>query len=145
MKILGVDPGVRGALVVMRNGKRPRHWKMPMESRGKHGYDIAGIAKIIRKERPDLVVVEQVTRPASIVRCMGIFQAISITLDLPVCTVRPQVWKRHFGLSADKNESIALACSMWPKLKKVVRRKSDDGIAEAALIAEYGRVAELGR
>ena len=140
MKVMGVDPGVRGAIVVTRNGKRPRHWKMPMRTKDKHGYDIAHIAEIVRKERPDLLAVEHVTRPASLVRCMGLLEAIGVTLGIEVVTIRPQVWKRHYNLSTNKAESIKLAAKLWPKLGKSMKRKSDDGIAEAALIGEYARI-----
>ena len=72
---------------------------------------------------------------------MGIFEGIGAALDIDVITVRPQVWKKHFNLSKNKQESIDLALHIYPQLKEYIKKSSDDGIAEAALIAEYGRLA----
>ena len=151
MIVMGVDPGVHGAIVVTNNktfysrwgwadraSALVKFWEMPMDGKGKHAYDIPAIVEIIRTSGVELLVVEQVTRPASLVRCMGIFEAIGITLGIKVMTARPQVWKKHYGLTASKAESIALAKEKWPKLEPALRKKKSDGIAEAALIGDWG-------
>ena len=58
--------------------------------------------------------------------------------------VTPAVWKRNLGLSKDKGASRRLACELWPAQSAMFARVKDDGRAEAALIAEYGRRQELG-
>lgn len=59
--------------------------------------------------------------------------------------VAPQVWKKEYGLGSCKEDSIALACELFTcnsvdfTVNPVTgRKKAMDGIAEAALIAEYG-------
>lgn len=69
---------------------------------------------------------------------MGLLEALSI----PYETVLPQKWKREFGVTADKNTSIAVAKRMFPEvdLRRTDRCKVDhDGKAEALLMAEYAR------
>jgi hypothetical protein len=144
MLVMGVDPGVHGAIVVIDNqtfydsSALIKFWEMPMDGKGKHAYDIPAIVEIISTSGVELLVVEQVTRPASLVRCMGIFEAIGITLGIKVMTARPQVWKKHYRLTAAKTESIALAKEKWPNLEPALRKKVSDGIAEAALIGDWG-------
>jgi hypothetical protein len=86
-----------------------------------------------------MLVVEQVTRPASLTRCMGLLEGLGEALGYEVVTVRPQEWKRHFGLGPVKADSIALALKKWPSLKRTITKASDDGLAEAALIALWAR------
>lgn len=69
---------------------------------------------------------------------------------LEVTLVTPQCWKRHFGLilghdkskEDKKAESIKKAKELFPTVsfRRTCRCKvDDDGMAEALLIAEYGR------
>jgi hypothetical protein len=61
---------------------------------------------------------------------------------IPFELVRPQKWKREFSCTSDKNKSIEVAQRMFPdvSLMRTERcTKPHDGIAEALLMAEYGR------
>lgn len=56
--------------------------------------------------------------------------------------VTPQTWKKDMGVTSDKQTSINLCKELFPNvnLKRTKRsRKDNDGMAEALLIAEYGR------
>jgi hypothetical protein len=149
--IMGVDPGTKGAIfsltveptepIIFKKAneslrKTYEYWPMPMNGKGRHNYNLDAIAAIVREVFPNFLIIEKVTRPASLVRCMGIFEAVGATLGIETHTVRPQVWKPFWKLSTDKAESIARAQTLWPGLEL---RKKDDGIAEAGLIAEYWR------
>lgn len=59
-------------------------------------------------------------------------------LHIPIELARPTAWKKHYGLSKDKNASRALAAARWPEWAPSFARKRDDGRAEAALIGLYG-------
>jgi hypothetical protein len=52
--------------------------------------------------------------------------------------VTPQKWKKYFGLSRNKKESIELAKELFPEASELLTA-SKDGRAEALLIAEYCR------
>jgi hypothetical protein len=57
--------------------------------------------------------------------------------------IAPLEWKNYFDLSADKEEAIAKTKELFPvtNLKASSRSRTDsDGMAEALLIAEYGRI-----
>ena len=54
--------------------------------------------------------------------------------------VRPQKWKKHFGLSKDKKASVELASVLYPdNVYYGPKGGLKDGRAEAFLMAEYAR------
>lgn len=60
-------------------------------------------------------------------------------LRIRVEVVSPNRWKKAMGVTADKRSSRDLAAARWPEHAARFARVRDDGRAEAALIAEYGR------
>ena len=68
---------------------------------------------------------------------IGILEGLGYTPEF----VRPQVWKKDMGVTSDKNTSIAKAEYLFPNAKLIAPkcRKVHDGMAEALLIAEYGK------
>ena len=74
---------------------------------------------------------------------LGVLDACSIETKL----VSPQKWKKEFNLDSDKQKSIDTAKKLFPdvNLFRTNRcKKEHDGMAEALLIAEYGRRKEIG-
>lgn len=70
--------------------------------------------------------------------CLGLLTAFRIPFEL----VRPQKWKKEFSCTSDKNTSIAVAQRLFPgvDLRRTPRcTKPHDGLAEALLLAEWGR------
>lgn len=55
--------------------------------------------------------------------------------------VRPATWKRGLNLTKDKNDSILLCERLYPNVELFPGRctKGKDGIAEAILLAHYGK------
>jgi hypothetical protein len=51
--------------------------------------------------------------------------------------VTPTQWKRHHGLSADKEKARALAIQKWPEQYHRLERKKDANRAEALLIGDW--------
>ena len=69
---------------------------------------------------------------------LGLLEAYHIPYEL----VTPQKWKKVFSVTADKNTSIAVCKRLFPGvslLPTALRRKDNDGMAEALLMAEYAR------
>jgi len=63
-------------------------------------------------------------------------------MRIPYQLIPPQRWKKAFGLHSDKQQSIEECVRIFPdaNLLPTARcRKPSDGMAEALLIAEYGR------
>ena len=72
----------------------------------------------------------------------GFIQGVLKAYGIPYELVTPQKWKKEFSCTSDKNTSIEVCKRLFPSvnLKATERCKKDhDGIAEALLIAEYGR------
>lgn len=66
----------------------------------------------------------------------------AVCFKVPYVMVAPTTWKKHFGLSSDKEGSRAKACQLWPKYVSRFRNKKDHNYAEAALIAKYVQEVE---
>jgi crossover junction endodeoxyribonuclease RuvC len=153
--ILGVDPGLSGAIAAVRDGRLLRVDDMPTEATGSAGRIKRRVAaatlhwliREIRADHDDLIaVVESVaSRPGQGVAGMfslgdsagalrGVLQASLVRVEF----VTPAAWKRAMKLNADKGLARTLASQMWPEHARRFARVCDDGRAEAALIAAYG-------
>jgi len=141
--ILGIDPGVSGALAVYY----PDHpmiiaiHDMPVDGKAVDGYELA---KIIRQYNPEVAFIEAVhsfsgqgvSSSFNFGCSYGVARGVVAACGIPTTLVSPQKWKRELELSKDKNQSLEMA-RLWPDSDKF-KRKKDDGRAEAALIAMYG-------
>ena len=74
---------------------------------------------------------------------LGVLDSCNIETKL----VSPQKWKKEFNLDSDKQKSIDTAKKLFPDVNLFRTNrctKEHDGMAEALLIAEYGRRKEIG-
>lgn len=72
----------------------------------------------------------------------GFIQGLLTAYEIPYELVRPQKWKKEFSVTADKNQAIDVCKRLFPNeiLKRTDRSKVDDSnFAEALLMAEYAR------
>lgn len=69
----------------------------------------------------------------------GIVYGVSATLGFAVYDPTPQTWKRATSVPANKDQARRIASERFPTFAPYFVRKRDDGRAEAALIAVYGR------
>ena len=69
----------------------------------------------------------------------GWIQGVLDTLELKYELIRPQEWKKHFGLiGSDKKQSCVKALELEPTLEcKGKRGGLKDGICDAYMIARY--------
>ncbi len=68
----------------------------------------------------------------------GSIRAVCACLGLKTTFISPVKWKKHYGISSDKEVARALAINMFPEMSDFFKRKKDHNRAEAALIARYG-------
>lgn len=71
-------------------------------------------------------------------RILGILEAFNFTYSL----VTPQSWKKYVGVAADKQTSIRKAQYLFPNVSLLPTKRCrvpNDGMAEALLIAYYGK------
>lgn len=140
--ILGVDPGLGGALALLeRDGSLQQLLDMPTLD---GEVSAVGLLEIPTGDIEGAVIEWVHLMPkigTMAARSMGMSLATVHTWltvrGVPTTRVAPSVWKRAMGLSSDKDQSRALACRLWPKDEPSFKRKKDADRAEAALIAYW--------
>ena len=153
MKIIGIDPGLSGAIAVLENNQVLNIFDIPVMSEGKKNKRQLNSALLvnllkenINKEEEVAVVVEQVNAmPGQGVTSMfnfgqtfGALKGICAALELPIFFVRPSKWKKHFELiNSSKDASRTKAIEMYPKLSKQQTKKKDVNKSDAILIARF--------
>ena len=153
MKIFGIDPGVSGAICVLKEGKILEVYEMPTMIDGKknkrqvNGAEVSNIfLKELNKENAAKVVVEHVTAmPGQGVTSMfnfgqsfGVLKGICAALKLPIYFVRPVIWKKYFNLiKTNKDASRTKVIEIFPYISSKISRKKDSNKADSILIAKY--------
>ena len=146
--MIGVDPGITGAIAVIRDGKLRQVYDMPVHMDRADGKEIGAI--LTAEMTDDTIVFVEHTQPmpknGSIASfklglntgvVLGAVQALGIPLRRP----RPIEWKRSNGLvGKDKDASRGLARELWPQFADRFKLVKHDGRAEACLIARHGLV-----
>ena len=153
MKIIGIDPGLSGAIAVLKNNKVLGIFDMPTMSEGKKNKKQLNSAQLVNLLKENIVenedvsvVVEQVNAmPGQGVTSMfnfgqtfGAIKGICATLNLPIYFVRPSKWKKHFELiNSSKDASRTKAIEMYPTFADRLSKKKDVNKSDAILIARY--------
>ena len=153
MKIIGIDPGLSGAIAILENNKVLNIFEIPVMSEGKKNkrqLNSALLVKLIKdniSEKDEVsVVVEQVNAmPGQGVTSMfnfgqtfGAIKGICAALNLPIFFVRPSKWKKHFELiNSSKDSSRTKAIEMYPSLSNQLSKKKDVNKSDAILIARF--------
>ena len=159
--IIGIDPGLSGALAFYSNGLATLD--MPTTERKvggklKRELDLARIAEELAKASnfAEFAVIEAVnampavgqggkrrgmgaTSAFSFGKAYGSLLGILAALKIRYYAVHPMVWKRHFNLIGQpKDASRGTASRLLPQCSHQWPLKKHDGRAEAALLALYG-------
>jgi crossover junction endodeoxyribonuclease RuvC len=90
-------------------------------------------------ERVSAMAGQGVTSVFSFGRSFGMIEGILAALKMPVTFVAPATWTRAIGRSPGKDASRARAMELFPNYEYFFKRVKDDGRADAALIAHWGR------
>ena len=139
MKIIGIDPGLSGAIAVLKNKKVLNIFDVPVMSEGKKNKRQLNSAQLVKLLKDNIkddeevsVVVEQVNAmPGQGVTSMfnfgqtfGAIKGICAALGLPIFFVRPLKWKKHFELvNSSKDSSRTKAIEMYPLLSSELSKK----------------------
>ena len=153
MIIIGMDPGVSGAICILTDGKITEIYEMPTMIDGKKNkkqVNGAEVTNIINKElvnEKDInVVIEHVSAmPGQGVTSMfnfgqsfGVLKGICAALKLPVHFIRPVKWKKHFNLiNTEKDASRTKVIEVFPYISSKISKKKDANKADAILIARF--------
>jgi crossover junction endodeoxyribonuclease RuvC len=159
MIIIGIDPGINGAISIIENKKILEVYDTPTMIDGKknkrqiNGAQVSNIIKErLSSEKDVVVVVEQVNAmPGQGVTSMfnfgqsfGVIKGICAALSLPIYFVRPAKWKKHFNLiKTNKDASRTKVIEAYPQISNKLHRKKDVNRSDAILIALYFNETQL--
>ena len=159
MIIIGIDPGISGAISIIENKKILEVYDVPTMIDGKKNkrqINSAQVTNIIKERtingKDVVVVVEQVNAmPGQGVTSMfnfgqsfGVIKGICAALSLPIYFVRPSKWKKHFNLiKTNKDASRTKVIEVYPEISSKLHRKKDSNRADAILIALYFNDTQL--
>ena len=150
--ILGIDPGVTGALCLLRpDGSFDLHDVPTLDVKPRRILDLHALAAIFRDwadENPTVWIELVGPRPTDGSVAAFSFggmwwglKAMAAAYAMPLETVAPIRWRRAMGLQAGdgKDASRARASALLPRLAPHWPLKGHDGRAESALIALFGQ------
>ena len=154
MIIVGIDPGLTGAIAILDNKKVISLFDMPVMAEGKKNKRQLNSAQLVnilseykkRKDDEVSVVVEQVNAmPGQGVTSMfnfgqtfGAIKGVCAALSLPIYFVRPSKWKKQFELiNSSKDASRTKVIEMYPYLSDQLSKKKDVNKSDAILIARF--------
>ena len=142
MIYIGVDPGKNGGIAIIDSDGVI---SFPF-SEERLLIELDGIAQeyecICNLEHVHAMPKQGVSSTFNFGMNFGFIQGVLKAYGIPYELVTPQKWKKEFSCTSDKNTSIEVCKRLFPNvnLKATDRCKKDhDGMAEALLIAEYGR------
>ena len=155
MIIVGIDPGIAGAICFFSRGNVIDVIDMPTMAEGKKNKKQVNGNQLFNEIKSRLnysnkefvsVVVEHVTAmPGQGVTSMfnfgqsyGVIKGICSAMQLPIHFVRPTKWKKYFNLiNSSKDASRSRAIEIFPKVSEKLKRKKDINKADAILISSY--------
>ena len=148
MTYIGVDPGRSGAMAIIETREGEEDF-IVTTAFDKDDYIVLlqrakrdGTKVICALERVNAMPGQGVTSMFTFGENFGWIQGILDAYHIPYELVRPQKWKKEFGLTGEKLQSVAVCKHLFPEvslLRTDRSRKDDDGLAEALLLCEYAR------
>jgi len=153
MRRIGIDPGLSGAIAVLTDDSLQIHDMpvMTVDRNGKAKRQVSAneLAELLNLyagkdchvycERVGAVSGQGVTSVFSFGRSFGMIEGILAALKIPVTFVAPATWVKGVGRGPGKDASRARAMELFPNYEYFFKRVKDDGRADAALIAHWGR------
>ena len=155
MLIIGIDPGISGAICFFEDGKVKEVIDMPTMAEGKKNkrqvngpqiYNEISLRVNKFQKKEIIIVIEQVSAmPGQGVTSMfnfgqsfGVLKGICAAMQLSMYFVRPSKWKKYFGLiKTEKDASRTKVIEIFPYISSQLSRKKDSNKADAILIASF--------
>jgi crossover junction endodeoxyribonuclease RuvC len=146
--VIGIDPGLDGAITAIDNATGNPIWIEPMPTTGDGKDRLVSAAHLADLLEPELIVtccIETAsTRPGLAAQSVlktgtgyGILIGVCAALRIPTIYVSPQRWKKDLAVPADKAIARRLATERFPAWSSSFKLVKDDGKAESALVAYW--------
>tara|TARA_B100000941_G_C28350964_1_gene471784 strand:+ start:336 stop:830 length:495 start_codon:yes stop_codon:yes gene_type:complete len=155
MLIIGIDPGISGAICFFYNGEVKDVIEMPSMADGKKNKRQINSQQVFNEiserirntpKKEIIVVIEQVSAmPGQGVTSMfnfgqsfGVLKGICSAMQLSMYFVRPAKWKKYYGLiKTEKDASRTKVIEIFPYISSKLSKKKDSNKADAILIANF--------
>ena len=155
MLIIGIDPGISGAICFFEDGQVKEIIDMPVMADGKknkkqvNGPQIYNeiLKRINSFQKKDIIVVieqvwampgQGVTSMFNFGQSFGVLKGICSAMQLSMFFIRPAKWKKYFGLiKTEKDASRTKVIEIFPYISSELSRKKDSNKADAVLIASF--------
>ncbi len=153
---VGIDPGLSGAIAFRRSDDEMDVLPLPVltitKAKGiRRVLDLTALANILDDKTKSAtgarVFIEHVSAmPKQGVASMfafgetyGAIKGIVAAHFLPMTLITPVMWKAKLKVSKNKDDARYRASQLMPRFAHLWSRRSEDGLAEAAMIAFYGQ------
>ena len=155
MLIIGIDPGISGAICFFLNGEVIDVIDMPSMADGKKNKRQINSQQVFNEisqrilnipKKEIIVVIEHVSAmPGQGVTSMfnfgqsfGVLKGICSAMQLSMYFVRPAKWKKYYGLiKTEKDASRTKVIEIFPYISSKLSKKKDSNKADAILIANF--------
>ena len=155
MLIIGIDPGISGAICFFHDGEVKDVIEMPSMADGKKNKRQINSQQVFNEiserigstpKKEIIVVIEQVSAmPGQGVTSMfnfgqsfGVIKGICSAMQLSMYFVRPAKWKKYYGLiKTEKDASRTKVIEIFPYISSKLSKKKDSNKADAILIANF--------
>ena len=145
MMFIGIDPGAKGGIGLLGTafGGIQKEEAIPYSNQV-----LLEVCQLYQHEayvfleKVHAMPGQGVTSMFSFGKSYGYILGVLDAFQMDVTEVDPRTWKKHFGITADKQESIDKVKELYPGVNLLPTsrcRKESDGMAEALLLARYGR------
>lgn len=155
MLILGIDPGLSGAMALVESGRRLLMLEdLPVAANGSgkvsRQIDAPALAELVRNacclasgaylmavlEKPAAMPGQGVASMFSLGDSFGTLRGVIAAKGVPLEFASPAKWKKDMGLTSDKDAGRSWASRLFPDA--ALSRKKDHNRAEAIALACWG-------
>lgn len=161
MIIIGIDPGLTGALAMLGHRGEYQHLEdiptmqrmhAPRKGGVKNQVNCYAVKEFLRGwlqaydkneihaviELPIAFPGQQIQTVASSFLTAGHLEGVIQSMGIAHTLVSPSEWKKTMKLTSSKEQSRAMALRSWPEAAELLKRVKDHNRAEALLIAKFG-------
>lgn len=154
MIICGIDPGLSGGLSFINSennkveAEKAPVFKVDLGKKKKRFLDMWTLLAMLDDQQPTHVFIEkqQPMPKQGLVSTFatgmgyGVYLGMLVASGIPYTEVMSRKWKSDLKCPSDKDASRKRASELMPQGHHLWQNKSDDGLAEASLVAYWGMV-----